>query len=123
MFFFKKKKIKKSKYKLRCSDYEITILMNFINDSILGLKNDIEDSNDRIELYSLIKQRDTLINISRQLGFTCFDEDYANKKTIEAEIKALLKNKKEIINNSGQSTDVDENITNNEKNIYCLGER
>lgn len=98
MFLFKKKfRPKKSKYKIRLRDYQVTVIMNFISEVIVDLKKQIEDEEDYSFLYSAINEKYSMMEFARQLGFSEYEEELKTRKPVEKEIKAILEKRIPVV--------------------------
>ena len=105
--FKKKKKGKTIKFRIKCSDYGIVLLLNFIKDSISTIKNEISSTLDEDLLKDLIKEKYVLMDIAHQFGITIYDEEYENKKSLPLELKEVLKKNRDNykLNNLNETKD------------------
>ena len=87
--FFKRKR----KYVIKCSDYGVVLLLNFIVDSVAQIKEEISSSINPNELKDLISEKYVMMDIAKQFGIPIYDEDLKNRKSLETEmIKSLKSN-------------------------------
>ena len=105
----KKRRIKRSKYHISATDYEITILNNFIADAIYTIKNSIEETSNRVELEKLINERNSLYHFSNELGFSIYNNEYLNRKDVHEEVDSIIRSRsileeKEKIENKGDKS-------------------
>lgn len=92
----KNKKIKCSKYSFKASDFEITVLVNFIVDTVNDLKQKISDEDNSVLLADFIYKKYALMSLASNLGFSPFNEELVNRKPIEREIKAEFERRKKL---------------------------
>lgn len=94
----KNKKIKCSKYSFKASDFEITVLVNFIVDTVNELKQAISEEEDNVLLADFIYKKYALMSLTSKLGFSPFNEELENRKSIDREIKIEMDRRKKMLN-------------------------
>ena len=95
----KQKRRKKRSFKIRCSDYAVVLLLNFVIDSISSIKKDISLSTSSEELSDLIPQKYIFMELAQQLGITMYDEELKSKKSLTLELESTLNRNKEYSKN------------------------
>lgn len=103
-------KVKKSKYKIKLTDYEVTIFVNSLIKNIFLIKHKITKALDEVTLETLYQEMYALMKVTIELGFTTFTNEY-NARNIANDVRKQLN--KNLANNF--SDEDDEDLINEEE--------